>query len=351
MTGSLAADYVEDAVEHNFGDAVVASKPYGDLPPLFLQPAGGALAESLDAACTWIDTHRAALDAALLEHGAVVLRGFPFHTTDDFARAIEPFPPHDQGYAGGAALRGAIKGRVMESTRIAKDFEIKLHQEMSYLPNNPRVLAFFCRVPSETGGSTTIADMRKVTAALPTALLEKFAAKGVRYVRNLLAPDAADGRTNPVFGHNNWAANFGSSDRGEVDKACGERGLIGEWREDGSLDLVNNRPGVTTHPVTGETLYFNQAHVMIARRHAYGDAGFKRMIDTYGDMPKAFDASFGDGEPITDTELDLIYSAMDAAKVNFPWHAGDVMFVENKFTAHGRQAFTGDRNVEVVLID
>jgi alpha-ketoglutarate-dependent taurine dioxygenase len=291
------------------------------------------------------------MDTALIDHGAVVFRGFPIVNTDSFRAMIDQMSTHSMGYAGGAALRKGIKGQVMEATRIGSSFYIQLHQEMSYLPNNPRLLGFFCKVPAETGGATVIADMRRVTAALPIELREKFATKGVRYTRNLLSPDASDGRTDPVFGHNNWVANFGTDDKAKVEEACRERGLVPHWREDGSLDLVNNQPALTKHPKTGDVLYFNQAHVQIARRHAYGEAAYQHMIDVYGDLPKAFDACFGDGTPLSDEELDQIYEALHASTVSFPWKAGDVMFVENKFTAHGREPFTGHRDTQVALFD
>ncbi|AMK17732.1 MULTISPECIES: Arm DNA-binding domain-containing protein [Sphingobium] len=83
----------------------------------------------------------------------------------------------------------------------------------------------------------------------------------------------------------------------------------------------------------------------------YGEAGFARMTAAYGDLPRAFDATYGDGSPILDSELDTIYAALGTASVNFPWQAGDVLLIENKLTAHGRQSFTGKRDVQVALID
>jgi alpha-ketoglutarate-dependent taurine dioxygenase len=334
-----------------FGSDVRASTPYWDSPPLFVEPLGRHMTESIDIFLEWLASHRQALEAALIDFGAVVFRGFPVRQTEDFERIIDQFPPHSMGYSGGAALRKAIKGRVMEATRISQSFHIQLHQEMSYLPNNPRLIAFFCRIAPQTGGATVIADMRRVTALLPPDLMQRFIDKGVRYTRNLLSPEARDERTNPVFCHNNWAANFGTDDRATVEQACRERGLTFNWRSDGSLDLHNYRPAVTQHPITNETIYFNQAHVQIDRRHAYGDEAYARMLRAYGDLPRAFDSSLGDGSPLSDDDLDRIYEALGAATVAFPWRAGDVMFVENKLTSHGREPFTGERDVQVALID
>jgi alpha-ketoglutarate-dependent taurine dioxygenase len=330
---------------------VRSSVPFESRPPLFVEPVDRQRSADLSEFLDWLKAKREALEAALLVHGAVVFRGFPFRETEDFERLVDLYPPHSQSYAGGGALRKAIKGRVMETTRIAPSVYLKMHQEMSYLPKNPRLLTFFCRKPAESGGATVIADMRRVTAALPRELLHKFEEKGVRYMRNLLSPDVHDERTNPLFGHNNWVANFGTSDRAAVEEACRERGLKFAWRDDGSLDISNQIAGVTRHPVTGERLYFNQAHVMIARHHAYGAEDFARLNAVYGDSPRGYDAAFGDGTAISDSELDSIYAALEDEAIAFPWQAGDVMFVENKLVAHGRHPFTGQRDVQVALID
>lgn len=334
-----------------WGDRVICTTPYGRLP-LFVAPADPGLGEDLDILLGWIDNHREALERALLDHGAVVFRGFPISTTDDFARFIDLFPAHQQGYAAGAALRKGIKGRVMESTRMAAEANLPLHQEMSYLRDNPRLVAFFSRIVAETGGETTIADMRRVTDGLSRDLFEKFKSIGVRYTRNLLSPDVTDRRTDPAFSHNNWVANFNTDDREAVEQSCRERDLTAEWLPDGSLNMHNDRPGVIAHPTTGEPLYFNQAHAQIQRHHAYGKEAFARVEEVYGaDLPRAFDSTFANGSRITDAELDEIYGAIDRASVSFPWRPGDIMIVENKLTAHGRQPYTGVRAVEVALID
>lgn len=335
----------------DFGDMVKTSHPYGPLP-LFIEPADAVLGHDLDAFEAWLREYRPALEAALLDFGAVVFRGFPVRDTDDFAKLIDLFPAHSQSYAGGGAVRQGVKGRVMESTRIDPRFNLPLHQEMAYLPRNPRMIAFFSRIVAETGGATTIADMRRVTDRLPPDLLARFDQHGVVYTRNLLSPDADDERTKPLFGHSNWVANFGTSDRAEVEAACRERGMEPQWLEDGSLNMLNKARGTIVHPHTGKLLYFNQAHAMIQRRHAYGDAIYAEVERVYGDMlPRGYDCTFGDGAVISDDALTAIYDAIAAETIAFPWQAGDVMFVENKLVAHGRAPFTGKREVQVALID
>ena len=41
-------------------------------------------ATSLSAVCGWLETHKAHVEAALVEHGGLVLRGFPVHDAQAF---------------------------------------------------------------------------------------------------------------------------------------------------------------------------------------------------------------------------------------------------------------------------
>ena len=334
-----------------FGDKVRCSVIDAASPPLFVEAIDDRLRSDLTATVNWLRVHRVAFERALLLHGAVVFRGFPIHDTDDFSALISPFEAHRQGYAGGAQRRKGIKGKVMEASPNKADFVIPLHQEMSYLPDNPRIVTFFCKKAADSKGATLIADMRRVTASLPAELLDKISRVGVRYTRNLLAPGTTDQRADPQFNHNDWGVNFGTTDRAEVERHATERGLTTDWQPDGSLNIINTRPGIVNHSVTGDTLYFNQLHAQALCPQVYGQALYDRRLEAYGDLAHPFDASFGDGSRITSTELDLIHGRHQAAAVNFPWRSTDVMFVENRLTAHGRDSFTGTRDVQVAMLD
>jgi alpha-ketoglutarate-dependent taurine dioxygenase len=42
---------------------------------------------------------------------------------------------------------------------------------------------------------------------------------------------------------------------------------------------------------------------------------------------------------------------LERRRVDFDWQAGDVLLLENKFTAHGRTAFQGPRDIQVMLFE
>ena len=332
-----------------FDGEVRLSEPYAGRPPLWIEPASEALRSEPAAAARWMADHKDQVEAALLCFGAVVLRGFAVPDTDDFAALMAPFATYAMGYAAGTSERNVIKGEVMESTRTPEEIYILPHQEMSYMPDNPRGLAFYCKSPSRVGGETVICDMRGVLEALPHELGRRFVEMGIRYVRNMRNRDVDDWRAEPVYQHLNWQDRFATKDSALVEAQLRERGLDFCWEDDGSLTLWTELPGFTHHPVTGERLFFNQMIQQSKHRVMFGD---KPVHDgPYGDkFVRPHFITFSDGTSLTDDEYMTIFRELERRKVAFPWQHGDVMILENKFTAHGRQPYEGPRDIQVLLL-
>jgi alpha-ketoglutarate-dependent taurine dioxygenase len=336
----------------SFGDAVVCSTPFAPRPPLWIEPADRRLATDLPAALDWMRRRHDDLEAALLSFGAVVFRGFPVGGTDDFAAMMDGFAPFAAGYAGGTTDRKAIKGRVMEATRTSEEMYILLHQEMSYMAANPRLVAFYCKTPAEAGGETVICDMRGVLETLPAPLAAKFVDHGVTYLRNMRSAAVEDWRADPKYRHPSWQYRFETEDRDVVAAQLAERGVSFEWLDDGSLNLWTRLPGVTTHPATGDLLFFNQLHAQLQHRYLIGEARAALMDAAYRpDLPRPYTVTFGDGTAITDAEYFAIQDELEGRLTRFSWRSGDVMLLDNKLTAHGRKPYKGERDVQVMLLD
>jgi hypothetical protein len=62
-------------------------------------------------------------------------------------------------------------------------------------------------------------------------------------------------------------------------------------------------------------------------------------------------ALYGDGTPIEDDVIAQIRAAFEAESVARPWSDGDVMLIDNVLSAHGRQSYTGQRNVFVAMAE
>ncbi|MDG2005157.1 MAG: TauD/TfdA family dioxygenase [Novosphingobium sp.] len=339
-----------DQARQAFGEEVSLSEPVAGSPPLWIEPASDKMRSDIGALTGWMDGHHEEIEQALLGFGAIVWRGFPLAETDQFERMMGGFQPFALGYAGGTSDRKSIKGQVMEATRTPSDIYIQLHQEMSYMPSSPRALALWCRQPSETGGETVICDMRGVLEELPDALRRKITDCGVQYVRNMMSEDPDDWRSGPDFRHPNWQYRFETEDRDDVSSQLKERGASFEWHDDGSLSFWTSRPGTLTHPITGEELFFNQLNSQAQNRWTTSEEAAARMDAAYGEtVRRPYTVRWGNGDPLLDEEFLAIRDLFERRKRAFAWRAGDVMLLENKLTGHGRHAFTGERDVQVMI--
>src|SRR3546814_637490 len=134
--------------------------------PLIVAPATPSLTKDPIAVQSWFEEHHRTLEDLLPIHGGVVLRGFAIPDTAAFNAMIERYDTDPMGYAGGLTPRSNISGKVFEASRVPADQKIILHQEMGYLPSYPKMVAFYCLTPSETGGCTTIGDARRLQAKI-----------------------------------------------------------------------------------------------------------------------------------------------------------------------------------------
>lgn len=335
-----------------FGDDVVVSEPYADCPPLWIEPATAALREDPKAVARWVHEHHALIEAALLDFGAVMWRGFAVKGPDDFQAMLADFTPFSKGYVAGTSERQAITGKVYESTRTPEDVYIFLHQEMSYQIYSPRLLGFYCHVPATEGGETPICDFRGLLEALPAEMRRRFEETGVIYGRNFRDGTVDDWKADPKYRHHSWQHWFKTDDKDEVSRQLDERGISYEWLDDGGMRYWTHRPGVTRHPATGELISFNQLHAQTQHRSMFGDDYMDVMEAAYGtDVPRPYYVHFGDGKPLTDAEWQTIWDEMERRKIAFAWEKGDVLLVDNKLTGHGRHPYKGPREIQVMIFE
>ncbi len=333
-----------------FSGHVRFSEPFPGSPPLWIEPADDKLRTDMGAVTAWMADNHDAIEQALLLFGAIVWRGFPVADTDEFLAMMRDFEPYAAGYAGGTSNRKAIKGNAMEATRTPPEVYIQLHQEMSYMPANPRALAFFCKVAPDEGGETVICDMRGFLEELPDDLRRKFEEEDAEYVRNLRSQDVDDWRALPELRHASWQYWFDSEDRAAVSAQLEERGTGYQWNDDGSLTFWNRTPAVTVHPETGDKLYFNQLNSQIQNAANIGEERYNLLFQHYGNhTPWPYSVRFGNGHPVTDEDYRILRERLETRKIAFAWQPGDVMLLDNKLTAHGRHPYRGDRDVQVML--
>lgn len=318
---------------------------------LFIEPTIDALRNDPDAVVEWFVRHRDTLDRLATEVGAVVLRSFAIRQTRDFGALVDPYDTMEFGYSAGVTPRERLEGNVFEATSAPSGFRIPLHQEMSYLPAYPSRLAFYCHRPALSGGETIIGDMRRLTAMVRPAFREALREAGVLYQRNFRSPDWATGHPVLDARHRPWPDAFGTEDEAEVERSCEAMGLDFEWRPDGSLTTRFRGHGLVIHPETGEEVWFNQLVQQATNVENLGQDLFEAYRVHYPPgRSRPFEVCFGDGSPVDPLDISSVYPLIDSVTTGFTWQAGDVMFLDNVNTAHGRNPFTGTRDIQVALL-
>ena len=174
--------------------------------------------------------------------------------------------------------------------------------------------------------------MRRVTSRIGAALVEKFARLQVRYVRHYRP-----------YVDLPWQIVFQTEDRSEVAEFCSRHDIAHEWLDEETLRTVQRCQGVARHPVTNETVFFNQAHLF--HPSSLGAASAAGLLELFGADRLPRSACFGDGSEITDEELAVVRAAFEREVIVFSWQKGDVLLLDNMRFAHGRRPFTGNRKV------
>jgi alpha-ketoglutarate-dependent taurine dioxygenase len=285
---------------------------------------------------SWAQSQRAFIEAELLRHGGLLFRNFDVDSAsrfEDFARALDP---DLLDYFERAAPRREVGKNIYTSTEYPPDQAIPLHHEMSYSHNWPTKIWFYCAQPAESGGATPIASDRKVFGLIDPAIKERFMSRKVMYVRN--------------YGEGldlSWREAFQTDDRAAVEEYCRQARMTCEWRDGDRLRTRAVRQILATHPQTGETVWFNHAHMFHISN--VEPSAREALLAHYKEDELPRNAFYGDGSPIESSVVEEIRRVYTEAAVTFEWRKGDVLLLDNFLASHGREPFAGPRKVLVAM--
>jgi alpha-ketoglutarate-dependent taurine dioxygenase len=283
----------------------------------------------------WTRSNLDYLDRELSKHGAILFREFNVRSVSGFEKFAQAIGV-DLFTDNGEHQRSAITESVYTPVAYPSHKQLLWHNENSFNHFWPMKLWFHCAKPAETGGETPLVDSRKVFAAMDPMIREEFLRKNVTYVRNYM-----DG-----LGLN-WQTVFRTEQKAEVEAHCRKNFFNFEWKPDGGLRTWCVRPAVLQHPRTGEMVWFNQAQHWHPACLDTETRNSLRSLYSHEDMPR--DCYFGDGSPIDDAVMQEICDVYRRLEVSFPWQAGDTLMVDNLLTAHGRNQYSGERKLYVIL--
>lgn len=312
-----------------------------------------------------IALEKATFKKELIEHGALLFRGYQVLTPEDFEAVALALEPGLQNNYAGTSPRNSRTKFVHSASELPGHYPITQHCEMSFLPSAPRFLFFHCFVEPSDGGETPVCDFRKVYAQLDPDIRAEFEAKGIRLIRNYSGPNSKASKDR--FQLKRWDELFKTTDREKIAEECRKNELTATWLDDDRLRLVNERPAMQRHPDTGEMVWFNHLQVFhreaaaIEYEHIFNRRKdffsfrymvminiitlFKRMFKKSED--EAMHMVFADGSEIPKHYVEhveqVIWNNLKANK----WKRGDVLMIDNFSTSHGRLPYRGPRDILV----
>ena len=292
---------------------------------------------TLEEATKWTAEHATEINSQAAKHGAVLLRGFPLASAEDFDAMVEAFdlPGFSYDDSLSNAYRINFTPRVFSANEAPPEATISLHHEMAQTPLYPSKLFFFCQVAPETGGATPICR----SDVLWDRLVEKrpaFASnckeKGLRYSN--VMPAKAD---NASSMGRSWQSTFSADTREEAEARMNSLNYIWEWLPNGELRATTPVLPAVRDLGNGRHSFFNQLI-----------AAFSGWKDARNDPSKAI--TFGDGSAIDPSDVQEASTLADELTFDVPWQAGDLVLVDNYVAMHGRRSFTGTRKVMASLV-
>ena|GEM_PF-108244 len=314
---------------------VRSKAPAGSDLPILMTPAH--CGEDLLSA---VERLRPQIEKSLLVVGGVLLRGFSVPAVEIFQQFASSFGHPLLKYEFASTPRSAIStstgAGVYTSTEYPAHQSIPLHNEQAYTREWPMKIWFHCVTASPEGGETPIADSRAVYRRMPEYIRKRFE-PGILYVRNFGQMDVP------------WQKVFNTERRTDVQAFCERVGISWEWKDDDGLRTRQLCQAIETHPVTGEPVWFNQAHLF----HISAREAEEREVleEIYGIENIPRNTFFANGATIGDEILAEVRSVLEAETVVFSWREGDVLMLDNMLVAHARSPFKGSRKVIVAMAE
>ena len=304
----------------------------GERYPLVVQPA----VDYVDLE-EWAGDNREFIEAKLLEHGALLFRGFALNSSSDFEHFAQAIEPSLFGEYGDLP-REEVSGKIYGSTPYPSEQAILFHNESSHMHRWPRKIWFYCVKAAHQGGETPIVDCRTVYSLLDPDIRKRLEQKKVMYVRNYI--EGIDV---------NWQSFFHTDEKSQVEEYCRQAEMDFEWTHDNGLRTRQICPVIETHPRTGEPVFFSQLqlHHVSCLEPAVRNSLLSLL--SLEDLPRH--VYYGDGSPIEDEVLRHIGEIYQKTSVKFSWRERDVLMLDNMLVAHGRNSYVGPRKIVVAMAE
>jgi len=285
----------------------------------------------------WVKENKSIIDKCLVKFGGILLRNFGIYSVSEFNKIAQTICPNLLDYVYRSTPRTKLGGKIYTATEYPADKTIPFHNENAYSKSWPEKIFFFSVIVASEGGETPIANSRNVYKRIDNSIKEKFEQNGILYVRNYTPGVDLS-----------WQDVFQTDQKDVVNKYCQDNDINFEWNDIGpELTTKQVCQASITHPISGESVWFNQAHLFHISALEENDRF--SLIRELGEENLPRNTFYGDGKPIEVEVLDHIREAYNQEKIKFKWHKGDIMILDNILTAHAREPFKGERKVAVAM--
>lgn len=296
--------------------------------PLVVRPEPGQEGALLSIAAE----QRDAIEQLLVRYGAILFRDFDVSTPAVFDDFIARVSSDALFYSERSSPRHAVYKNIYTSTDHPEDKEIIQHSEQSYNKSFPRKIFFYCEKPSVTGGSTPLADARKIYRRIPAQIVETFEAKHYRYSRCFWQ----------VMG-TTWQTAFQTEHKGQVEEYCRKNDIHYEWHPGDILKTYQVRNTTAHHPISGEACWFN--HCTFFNVLSLDEETQEILQSSFEPDELPNQTFYGDGQGIAPEVIRELQQAYIAERTEFTWQKGDVLMIDNILVTHGRRSFRGERSI------
>jgi hypothetical protein len=289
------------------------------------------------AVAAWVQANLTGFSQALAEHGALLFRGFPVATDQDFDSFIQYFGMKNFTYTDSLsnAVRRNRTERVFTANEAPADVAIYLHHEMAQTPIYPSALFFFCEHAAAAGGATPLCRsdvlLQQMQLQMP-AFVRACTEKGVKYTNTM--PGEEDLRSGQG---RSWRSTLNAADKAAAEAKLESLAYQWQWLPNNALRVTTPvLPAVKTLE-NGRRVFFNQLI-----------AAFRGWQDARNIAQKSI--SFGDGSAIDPQIMAKVIELADDLTYDLDWQTGDVALVDNFLVMHGRRPFVGERRVLASLL-
>lgn len=305
--------------------------------PLVISPKAGSKTD-LFSFKSWLSQNKEKLKNLLSEECAILLRGFPIGSEEDFKSILNESLGIGLIDYIGEGSRTKISDGVYTSTEAPPQFQIPLHHELSCTDSPPDIIGFYCANPPESGtGQTLLGRTEDVTKSLK----EKeawylFKDRTLKYVSRHPPRGSFYSKCNVT--HKTWQDSFEVEDRDKVKEICDTRNFRFKWNKDW-LKVIRLVPPMKDIELA--THWYNQAHLYHSNPRIRGGWVNHILANLLYIIPstRQYDIKFQGKGSIPQKIIYEIYDALEKNTAKFSWEKGDLLLIDNKKGLHGRASY------------